>query len=361
MRAELRLIKEKMKTKLKTLYSTLRGREEEEQTSSPALREEGKGGLKALLSLYHVTSRVLGRGGFGVVRAGVRRSDGLGVAVKEVARSSLPSHLQEEGMPLEVRLLQAVAEVPGVITLLDYFSTSDTFFIVMELLEGRDLFDYISERGPLGERLAAELFGQVVATVTGCLDNGVLHGDIKDENILVEDCPDGPRLKVIDFGSGNWHNPGGVLSSYEGTRVYSPPEWIGCRRYRGEALTVWSLGVLLYDMLCGDIPFETDAEILAARPVWWQELGLSHLAKDLVAGCLTADPGARLTLSQVIGHPWFTMEGGGNSSGARSIRRNKGNMDLVAFGNESGSNQVWGRREQSEESLAGSLDSNISV
>merc|ERR1719370_2120891 len=281
--------------------------------------------------LYEGEERLLGKGGFGEVHAATRRSDGLRVAVKEVRRSSVPPYMMEEGLPLEVQLLQAVEGVPGVIRLLDYFATPDSFFIVMELVEGRDLFDYISERGPLEERLAGRLFKQVVESVAGCQERGVLHGDVKDENVLLEEDSNGEvRARLIDLGSGSWFSSSEVYSNYEGTRVYAPPEWVACRRYKGEALTVWSLGILLYDMLCGDIPFETDTEILEGRLVWWEELGISNIARDLVTKCLHRDQAARINLDQVLAHP-FCQDSRPplTSKMSEGIRRNKRSFNLL--------------------------------
>ena len=191
-------------------------------TATP-LREAMATSRRDLRLLYEVDDRLLGKGGFGEVHAATRRCDGLRVAVKEVRRSTVPPSMLEEGLPLEVRLLQAVEDVPGVIRLLDYFATPESFFIVMELVEGRDLFDYISERGPLEERLAARLFKQVVESVAGCQERGVLHGDVKDENVLVEEDSNGEvRARLIDLGSGSWFSSSEVYSNYEGTRVYAP-------------------------------------------------------------------------------------------------------------------------------------------
>ena len=297
-------------------------------TATP-LREAMATSRRDLRLLYEVDDRLLGKGGFGEVHGATRRCDGLRVAVKEVRRSSVPPSMVEEGLPLEVRLLQAVEDVPGVIRLLDYFATPESFFIVMELVEGRDLFDYISERGPLEERLAARLFKQVVESVAGCQERGVLHGDVKDENVLVEEDSNGEvRARLIDLGSGNWFSSSEVYSNYEGTRVYAPPEWLSCRRYKGEALTVWSLGILLYDMLCGDIPFETDTEILGGRLIWWEELGLSSLAKDLISKCLARDQALRISLVEVLAHPWIKDQAPFSKMN-EGIRRNKRSFNLL--------------------------------
>jgi len=298
--------------------------------SSP-LRDPSPVSCRQFSLQYHIEGRILGSGGFGTVHAAVRVADGLRVAVKEVPRGSVSDSMMEDSEPLEVRLLQTVASVPGVIRLLDYFVSQDSFYIVMERVHGKDLFDFISERGPLEERLASVLFRQVVESVVGCLQHGVLHGDVKDENILVEEHWETgePTLRLIDFGSGSWFSSGDIYTRYEGTRVYSPPEWIAARRYRGEPLTVWSLGVLLYDMLCGDVPFETDEEILRGNLVWWEELALSSMAKDLVTKCLDKNQVTRISLQDILQHPWLAHTNKDTKSS--TIKRNKKCFNLLSL------------------------------
>eukprot|EP00092_Neocalanus_flemingeri_P033410 GFUD01036326.1.p1 GENE.GFUD01036326.1~~GFUD01036326.1.p1 ORF type:complete len:312 (-),score=75.92 GFUD01036326.1:57-992(-) len=258
---------------------------------------------------------VIGKGGFGVVYAAERKIDGLEVAVKEVSKDT--NTLTNNNVPLEVALMQQVNDVPGVIKLLDYFDTPDCFYIVMERFNSKDLFDFISEQGPLPEALAKDLFSQLVDTVSLCHQKGVVHRDIKDENILID--INTFKTKLIDFGSGAYlqHQS---YHTFRGTRVYSPPEWIKNGMYTAEALTVWSLGILLYDMVCGDIPFVSDKEISTARLVWFPQLKLSNQVKDLISGCLTLDPDKRITLDRVRDSAWLRGEEGGewNSQGSSS-------------------------------------------
>ena len=96
-----------------------------------------------------------------------------------------------------------------------------------------------------------------------------------------------------------------VLFSFSGTRVYAPPEWIKFRRYRADGLTVWSLGILLYDMVCGDIPFETDSQIKKASLYFREALNLSEDVKDLICACLNVSSGDRISLAQLAEHPWL--------------------------------------------------------
>merc|ERR1712193_72787 len=126
--------------------------------------------------------------------------------------------------------------------------------------------------------------------------------DIKDENILID--LKTFKTKVIDFGSGDYIEDK-VYQRFSGTRVYSPPEWINSRAYRPEGLTIWSLGVLLYDMVCGDVPFECDAQISKAHLTWFPQLKLSEEVKSLISGCLKVNPHQRLNIHQVAAHPWL--------------------------------------------------------
>ena len=259
----------------------------------------------AFEQLYRV-GEVLGRGGFGTVYAAARLGDGARVAVKQVARTRVTEWATVQGrrVPMELKLLLAVQSVPGVIKLLDFYERSDSFIYVLERpSECRDMFDFITEKKYLEESLARNFFRQIVETVVACHDKGVIHRDIKDENILV-DLVTG-NLKLIDFGSGALLKEE-AYTDFDGTRVYAPPEWLLAGRYEAGPAAVWSLGVLLYDMVTGDIPWEKDVQIVASPLTFTRQL--SPECRHLVTSCLTRRVQDRIPLRDILQHPWMLQD-----------------------------------------------------
>jgi len=163
--------------------------------------------------------------------------------------------------------------------------------------------------------------------VSSCHQVGVLHGDIKDENVIIE--PSTGALTIVDFGSSLLLHKGDY-SEFYGTREYSPPEWVRDRRFRAEGLTVWSLGILLYNMLCGDIPFVSDLEILEQELSWPEDLEVSQEARCLVSACLRRRELERLSLQQVRDHPWLQEP---QPQPPPVMRRNKNFTNLVLLNN----------------------------
>merc|ERR1711878_17695 len=277
------------------------------QNTSPAQKTP-----KRDLESEYILKKLLGKGGFGRVFSAVRICDGVEVAIKEVLKDIRyqNDNKSKTDIPTEVALMQQVEDIEGVIKILDYIDDTECYYIVMEKINSKDLFDFITDEGPLPENFAKGMFSEIVRTVIQCRDSGVLHRDIKDENILVD--LKSFNIKLIDFGSGCEHNhhedPDKVFKEFHGTRVYSPPEWIRDGEYQADKLTVWSLDILLYDMLCGDIPYTTDQEICSGKLLWHKQLSLSASARDLISRCLSLNHQDRICLDSILSHSWFNRQ-----------------------------------------------------
>ncbi|XP_031950625.1 serine/threonine-protein kinase pim-1-like isoform X1 [Corvus moneduloides] len=259
---------------------------------------------QGLTERYRVGS-LLGRGGFGSVFAATRLSDGAPVAIKRVPRNRI-RHWGElpdgTSAPLEVVLLDKVSTgFPGVVQLLEWLELPNNVVLVMERPEhSEDLLHFIRARGFLSEEVARELFRQVLEAVRHCTSCGVLHRDLKPENILV-DLATG-QAKLIDFGCGT-HLQDTAYTRFAGTPSYSPPEWNHFGWYYGEAATVWSLGIVLHQMVCGQHPFPK------GRNISWGQLSLpqrlSQDCKELIRWCLSLHSLDRPSLEDLSCDPWL--------------------------------------------------------
>lgn len=246
---------------------------------------------------------VLGSGGFGTVYEGTDKDTKAEVAVKHIEKSKVTDwgHHNGNKVPMEIVLLKKVSHVDGVARLIDYYEKNDAYILVLERPQpAKDLFDYITENGPLPENVAKNLFRQVVQTTIDIHKCGVVHRDMKDENILID--TDNMEIRLIDFGSGALLKDS-VYTDFDGTRVYSPPEWVKSSRYHARPATVWSLGILLFDMVCGDIPFEHDDQICRADITF--RIDVSEEVKELIHKCLSLKPSSRPALDEILSHKWL--------------------------------------------------------
>ncbi|XP_078152596.1 calcium-dependent protein kinase 32-like [Carex rostrata] len=203
--------------------------------------------------------------------------------------------------------MEHLPEHNHIIQLLGAYEDHHKVYLVMELCEGGELYDRIVNMNFCSESDVATAFKDIIQAVKVCHENGIMHRDIKPENLLYTSKEKTARLKVIDFGLSTFFTPGQRFGEVVGTYCYMAPEVL--MGDYGKEVDIWSAGVILYILFCGETPFsgETDEEIkLAVRKGEIDERKLnsheiSEDAKDLVRGMLNLDPKKRLTVQQILG------------------------------------------------------------
>uniref|UniRef100_A0A669E5M3 Calcium/calmodulin-dependent protein kinase type IV n=1 Tax=Oreochromis niloticus TaxID=8128 RepID=A0A669E5M3_ORENI len=201
---------------------------------------------------------------------------------------------------------------PNIIQLKEIFETDTDIALVLELVTGGELFDRIVERGYYSERDAAHVIKQILEAVAYLHENGVVHRDLKPENLLYADLSLDAPLKIADFGLSKIIDDQVTMKTVCGTPGYCAPEILRGNAY-GPEVDMWSVGVILYILLCGFEPFfdprgdqymysrilNCDYEFVSP---WWDEVSLN--AKDLVSKLIVLDPHKRLSVREALQHPW---------------------------------------------------------
>ncbi|XP_062374700.1 PAS domain-containing serine/threonine-protein kinase [Sardina pilchardus] len=249
--------------------------------------------------------RAVGKGAFGFVWQACRRHDAKEVVVKFIKKARIVSDCWVDdpnmgSVSQEIAIL-ARLDHPNVVKVLDVFENELFFQMVMEKHgNGMDLFEFIEQQPCLDEPLASYIFRQLVAAVSYLRQKGILHRDIKDENIIINQSF---YIKLIDFGSATVMAPGKLFYAFCGTLEYCSPEVLQGNPYEGPELEMWSLGVLLYTLLFSENPFCSVEETLEAKlkPPFPLSSGLS----GVLEGLLQPQPGLRTTLEELLGEPWL--------------------------------------------------------
>jgi calcium/calmodulin-dependent protein kinase I len=254
---------------------------------------------------------LLGTGSFGVVNHATRKSDSKTFAIKTIKKVQLSAE-DLNSIQDEVDILRRVQH-PGCVALVEVFESPKTIYIVMELLTGGELFERIIEKGSFSEKEASKVIREAVEAIQYLHKAGIVHRDLKPENLLYSTPETDSAIKITDFGLAKRKNPNQTLHTACGTPSYVAPEVLKRQPY-SPAVDLWSIGVILYILLCGFPPFhnENTAELYnlikagdySFPDPYWSDI--SPEAKDLVRGLLTVDPTKRYTSEKVLQHPWIS-------------------------------------------------------
>ncbi|XP_077132501.1 NUAK family SNF1-like kinase 1 [Ranitomeya variabilis] len=293
------------------------GRRREEERSSSWDRCDPRGvqgstpGSGAVMKLHHKRSikhrfqllETLGRGTYGKVKRGLDKSTGMMVAVKSIQKDKITDELDRVHLQREIEIT-ALLKHEHIIQVFEVFESPDKIIIVMEYASSGELYDFINNKHQLPESDARRFFRQIVSAVHYCHKNGIVHRDIKLENILLDE---NLNVKLADFGLSNLYHKNQVLETYCGSPLYASPEIVKGLPYRGPEVDCWALGVLLYALIYGSMPFDdSNYKILAEQigsGLYRQPPHLSG-ACGLIDWMLTVNPGRRATIEDIANHWW---------------------------------------------------------
>ncbi|GAB2298774.1 Calcium-dependent protein kinase 17 [Dionaea muscipula] len=257
----------------------------------------------------------LGRGQFGVTHLVTHKQSGEQFACKTIAKRKLLNKEDIEDVRREVQIMHHLTGQPNIVELKGTFEDKHSVHLVMELCAGGELFDRIIAKGHFTERAAAALLRTIVQIVHTFHTMGVIHRDLKPENFLLLNKDENAPLKATDFGLSVFFKSGEQFKDIVGSAYYIAPEVL--KRKYGPEVDIWSVGVMLYILLCGVPPFWAETEhgifnaILRGQVDFTSDPwpSISPQAKDLVRKMLNSDPKQRLTAYQVLNHPWIKEDG----------------------------------------------------
>lgn len=266
--------------------------------------------IKRRVGEYEVGRR-LGEGATALVRLGRHVRTGKLVALKILSRDAVRKNaVIARTARREIAVLELVASdasgVDGVLKLHDVIETDDGMVLALEYCPAGDLYEKVCDEGHLSEAHAREYFMQLAKALYICHLRGVCHRDLKLENVLI--APDG-SLRIADFGMAGLLKPHALLGTACGSPYYCAPELLSEKPYCGTKADVWSLGVMLYVMLCGGYPFEDDNIMRLKRKVCSGLLyippEISPATANLLRSMLTVNPEERYTVQQVLQSEWI--------------------------------------------------------
>lgn len=252
--------------------------------------------------------RTLGRGSSGRVRLAKHNESGKLAAVKIVPKAqtqdtAVSRASESYGIEREVIIMKLI-EHPNIMGLFDVWENKGELYLVLEYIEGGELFDYLISRGRLSEREAVHYFRQICYGVDYCHRFNICHRDLKPENLLLDKHR---NIKIADFGMAALEANGRLLETSCGSPHYASPEIVSGKNYHGAPSDIWSCGIILFALLTGHLPFDDDnirqllLKVQAGKFTMPSSLSLE--ARDLISRMLVVNPTDRISMHDILEHP----------------------------------------------------------
>ncbi|XP_057703865.1 serine/threonine-protein kinase MARK1 isoform X3 [Corythoichthys intestinalis] len=250
--------------------------------------------------------KTIGKGNFAKVKLARHVLTGREVAVKIIDKTQLnPTSLQK--LFREVRIMKLLNH-PNIVKLFEVIETEKTLYLVMEYASGGEVFDYLVAHGRMKEKEARAKFRQIVSAVQYCHQRRIVHRDLKAENLLLDA---DMNIKIADFGFSNEFTVGSKLDTFCGSPPYAAPELFQGKKYDGPEVDVWSLGVILYTLVSGSLPFDgqnlKELRERVLRGKYRIPFYMSTDCENLLKKLLVLNPVKRGSLEQIMKDHWMNV------------------------------------------------------
>ncbi|XP_059786396.1 serine/threonine-protein kinase SIK2 isoform X1 [Balaenoptera ricei] len=256
---------------------------------------------------FYEIEGTLGKGNFAVVKLGRHRITRTEVAIKIIDKSQLDA-VNLEKIYREVQIMKML-DHPHIIKLYQVMETKSMLYLVTEYAKNGEIFDYLANHGRLNESEARRKFWQILSAVDYCHGRKIVHRDLKAENLLLDN---NMNIKIADFGFGNFFKSGELLATWCGSPPYAAPEVFEGQQYEGPQLDIWSMGVVLYVLVCGALPFDGPTLPILRQRVLEGRFRIPYFMSEdcehLIRRMLVLDPSKRLTITQIKEHKWMLVE-----------------------------------------------------
>ncbi|XP_074497497.1 serine/threonine-protein kinase SIK3 homolog isoform X5 [Sebastes fasciatus] len=255
---------------------------------------------------HYEIERTIGKGNFAVVKLATHVITKAKVAIKIVDKTQL----DEENLKKifrEVQIMKLLKH-PHIIRLYQVMETERIIYLVTEYASGGEIFDHLVAHGRMAEKDARKKFKQIVAAVHFCHCRNIVHRDLKAENLLLDH---NLNIKIADFGFSNLFSRGQLLKTWCGSPPYAAPELFEGKEYDGPKVDIWSLGVVLYVLVCGALPFDgSTLQNLRARVLSGKfriPFFMSTDCEYLIRHMLILEPSRRLSMEQICKNKWMRL------------------------------------------------------